>query len=270
MARSRGKRASKTRVAEGIQRIAGTEIPFEIWEEDRRDTRFSLTTRMAYLRLPRRLNRTAKQEQITAFEAWLGKVIDRRPDLMAAQAQLDFRSGGIYQLGDIKFRLEILEQSRKTGNGRITGRPDQEGILPLTLKLPSDISARDRGVLVERLLYRLAAKHKLPRIEEILDEANDTHFRVAVGRIKMSPTTSRWGSCSSTGNINLSTRLLGAPEFCLRAVIIHELAHRIEMNHSDRFWKLVYDAMPEYGKADRWLKERGARVGWIDADGAAP
>ena len=73
---------------------------------------------------------------------------------------------------------------------------------------------------------------------------------------------SNWGSCSSKGNINLSTRLLFAPDDVIDYVIIHELAHRIEMNHSPRFWKLVSDAMPDYKEKEKWLKVHGGKLGF--------
>jgi predicted metal-dependent hydrolase len=68
---------------------------------------------------------------------------------------------------------------------------------------------------------------------------------------------SRWGSCSSSSNINLSTRLLFAPEGVIDYVIIHELAHLQELNHSPRFWRLVAEAMPDYQLKEKWLKDNG-------------
>ena len=59
------------------------------------------------------------------------------------------------------------------------------------------------------------------------------------------------------GNINISTRLLFAPDDVLEYVCIHELAHLIEHNHSQRFWMLVAQAMPDYTAKETWLKEKG-------------
>lgn len=70
-------------------------------------------------------------------------------------------------------------------------------------------------------------------------------------------TTTRWGSCSSTGNINLHWRLIQAPDGVADYVIIHELAHRREMNHGPRFWKLVEKHDPEYRSHRIWLKKHG-------------
>ncbi|MCB0682671.1 MAG: M48 family metallopeptidase, partial [Saprospiraceae bacterium] len=60
-------------------------------------------------------------------------------------------------------------------------------------------------------------------------------------------------------NINLSTRLLFAPPKVIDYVIIHELAHLVEMNHSRRFWDLVAAAMPDYEEQEKWLKKFGHR-----------
>ena len=70
----------------------------------------------------------------------------------------------------------------------------------------------------------------------------------------------RWGSCSSKGNINLNCLLMNVPAYVRKYVIVHELAHRKEMNHSERFWKVVADAIPEYHKAVIWLKKNGDSV----------
>lgn len=67
----------------------------------------------------------------------------------------------------------------------------------------------------------------------------------------------RWGSCSSKGNLNFNCLLLLAPPEVLDSVVVHELCHRKEMNHSPAFWREVYRVFPKYDEADRWLKENG-------------
>ena len=69
--------------------------------------------------------------------------------------------------------------------------------------------------------------------------------------------SSKWGSCSHTGKMTLSTRLLFAPEEVQDYVIIHELCHLEELNHSDRFWRLVERFDPTYEEKEDWLKEYG-------------
>jgi predicted metal-dependent hydrolase len=71
---------------------------------------------------------------------------------------------------------------------------------------------------------------------------------------------SNWGSCSSKRNINLSSRLLFAPEKVLDYVIVHELSHLKEMNHSKKFWDIVASVMPDYKKMETWLSKNGDKL----------
>ena len=80
---------------------------------------------------------------------------------------------------------------------------------------------------------------------------------VTYGRITIRNQRTRWGSCSSKGNLNFNCLLMLAPPEVLDSVIVHELCHRKEMNHSDRFYAEVLRACPDYWKWNRWLKEHG-------------
>ena len=80
---------------------------------------------------------------------------------------------------------------------------------------------------------------------------------VTYGRITVRCQRTRWGSCSSQGNLNFNCLLMLAPPDVIDSVIVHELCHRREMNHSARFYRLVYAAFPDYDRCDRWLKENG-------------
>jgi predicted metal-dependent hydrolase len=73
-------------------------------------------------------------------------------------------------------------------------------------------------------------------------------------------TRSRWGSCTSTGNIMLSWRLIGAPPRVFEYVVAHELAHLLELNHSPRFWAHVDALVPDWRPARAWLKANGAAL----------
>lgn len=80
---------------------------------------------------------------------------------------------------------------------------------------------------------------------------------VTYGRISIRSQKSRWGSCSSAGNLNFNWHLVMMPSKVLDYVVIHELAHRIEMNHSKQFWEIVSNVCPEYKLRKLWLKEHG-------------
>jgi len=82
-------------------------------------------------------------------------------------------------------------------------------------------------------------------------------LNVKYSRISVKDTSSRWGSCSSSRALSFSWRLILAPRNVMEYVIVHELCHLIEMNHSHRFWNLVDKTYPEHHEARLWLKKNG-------------
>ena len=80
---------------------------------------------------------------------------------------------------------------------------------------------------------------------------------VTYGRVTIRKQKTRWGSCSSKGNLNFNCLLMLMPEEILDYVVVHELAHRKELNHSGKFWKIVESVLPDYQKRRKWLKENG-------------
>jgi hypothetical protein len=77
-------------------------------------------------------------------------------------------------------------------------------------------------------------------------------------RITIRDQTSRWGSCSTTGALSFSWRLILAPRYVLDYLAAHEVAHLIEMNHSPRFWRLLDRICPDMLRAKTWLDLNGA------------
>ena len=80
---------------------------------------------------------------------------------------------------------------------------------------------------------------------------------VTYGRITIRNQKSRWGSCSSKGNLNFNCLLMLTPPEVIDSVVVHELCHRKEMNHSEAFYDHVLRVFPEYKRWSRWLKENG-------------
>lgn len=83
---------------------------------------------------------------------------------------------------------------------------------------------------------------------------------VTYGRITIRNQKSRWGSCSSKGNLNFNCLLMLMPSDVLDYVVVHELCHRKEMNHSPKFWTEVGRVLPDYEKQKLWLKEHGDEI----------
>ena len=103
---------------------------------------------------------------------------------------------------------------------------------------------------VERHLRQLAARELPPRVLELAALHN-----LAVRRVTVRNQRSRWGSCSRRGTISLNWRLVQAPGFVRDYIVLHELAHFKEMNHSRRFWSEVARLCPDFREAERWLKQ---------------
>lgn len=82
-------------------------------------------------------------------------------------------------------------------------------------------------------------------------------MHVTYGRISIREQKTRWGSCSSVGNLNFNWRLIFAPEEVLNYIVVHELAHRREMNHSQAFYAVVKSVLPDYKKSQKWLHDNG-------------
>ena len=115
----------------------------------------------------------------------------------------------------------------------------------------SDLTQQQRAALETR--YRKAAKEYFAaRVAYYEPIIGVTHNSISIRDQK-----TRWGSCSSNGNLNFNWRLMLAPPRVLDYVVVHELCHRKEMNHSKAFWHTVEMVLPDYKELRKWLRENG-------------
>jgi predicted metal-dependent hydrolase len=111
--------------------------------------------------------------------------------------------------------------------------------------------AHVRGA-VENDLRAIARDELIPRIEALA-----TVHGLDLGRVTIRNQRSRWGSCARSGNIALNFRLIQMPPDVCDYVLVHELMHIRQQNHSRRFWKLVAAACPAFRECERWLRVQG-------------
>ena len=104
--------------------------------------------------------------------------------------------------------------------------------------------------------FRRAAKEYFPKRVEYYHALTGGHYT----KITIRDQKTRWGSCSARGNLNFNCLLMLAPPEVLDYVIVHELCHRKEMNHSPRFWSEVAKVIPDYKNHEKWLKTEGGRL----------
>jgi predicted metal-dependent hydrolase len=109
--------------------------------------------------------------------------------------------------------------------------------------------AADLRPAIQRHLRRLAVNELPPRVQELAAQHG-----LHVSRVTVRNQRTRWGSCSRRGTISLNWRLIQTPDFVRDYIILHELMHLRQMNHSARFWHEVESACPDYLTAERWLK----------------
>ncbi|MBU0725533.1 MAG: M48 family metallopeptidase [Alphaproteobacteria bacterium] len=139
---------------------------------------------------------------------------------------------------------------------RIRHRPEARGTVWLE---EDELHVAGKPEYLER---RVADWLKAQAKRELGDEARRRAAALGrpLGRITVRDTRSRWGSCSSKGDLSLCWRLILAPDFVRDYVVAHEVAHLAEMNHGPRFWRLVDQQGVDRKAAQRWLRVNGPRL----------
>lgn len=105
--------------------------------------------------------------------------------------------------------------------------------------------------------YKRVAKQVYP----VLVKTWAAHVGVTVQRVRVTSGAQVWGSCTSAGTINLSWRLLQVPEALREYVVVHEVCHRVHMNHGPRFWALVEKYIPDYAERRKEMNRIGGEIG---------
>lgn len=135
-------------------------------------------------------------------------------------------------------------------------------------KQQAKIRAREESLQNE--LDQLGGSLSSAEIRELADQAMKVipervayyapKIGVDYGRITIRNQKTRWGSCSSKGNLNFNCLLMLTPPEVIDSVVVHELCHRKAMNHSKAFYQEIYRVFPEYDRWNRWLKENGPLI----------
>jgi predicted metal-dependent hydrolase len=203
--------------------------------------RVKTATREAVLTMPMRGSLATARDFAARHGGWLAARYAKMPEMV------DFAPGAEVPLRGVPHLIEHRPAARGTawtesGTG---GQP--------VLAVAGDASFLARRV--RDFLKREARKD--------IDTAARRHAQaldVTIKRIAVKDTKSRWGSCAADGSLSFSWRMILAPPFVLDYLAAHEIAHRVEMNHSARYWRVVASIFPDYERAEAWLKRHGPEL----------
>ena len=211
--------------------------------------RVRAATRDAVLTMPPRGSLPRAKIFVERHAGWIGARLDRLP------VPTPFGPGAAIPLRGIPH--EIVH--RPSGRGSVCLEPGRDGLAP---KLCVSGEAPFVARRVKDFLMRQARADLLAAVAR-----HTASLGVKAKRVTLRDTTTRWGSCSSSGALNFSWRLIMAPPHVLEYLAAHEVAHLVQMNHSDAFWSVVARLVPDYVRAEAWLKAHG--VGLMRYGGSA-
>jgi len=217
-------------------------IPVEIILERRNSWRCALGKSAVLVRVTPMKASKLETTVLPWVKRWLLQVCEERPNL------LDRYTSKKYEEGErIKTVFQTTHEVRFQSVDHPTITNDQ-------LILP------DMGTPVVRgdEIARLFAGFYHDMVHQEVHRINFETYQVDIRSVKCRNNSSRWGSCSSAGNINLNTKLLISTKAVFYSVVIHELTHRIQPNHSNAFWQLVRQYDPDCDKSKEWLKTYGS------------
>ena len=127
------------------------------------------------------------------------------------------------------------------------------------LKVQSTIDERSKleKITFEQIkeLADQAVEYIPKRVKYYAEKENFVYNKITIKNL-----VSRWGSCSTKGNLNFNCLLMLTPDYVIDYIVVHELCHLREMNHSEKFWAEVEKIMPDYQRAELWLKQNGGNL----------
>lgn len=247
------RRKSTSQITKMYVMVHTHQIPVVIYRERRRDWRISVGQKAVNLRIPEIPSRGIPGDPFQWARDWINSKYEQDPSLFYHFTKPPPSQGKLYQTLFGDFELDLNPTDRKKATGKITPKKIQ-------ISYPFDWPDYAKGEIFPKVISRLFAKQFRPLFSARVALLNEKYFQFNYHNISFKYNTSNWGSCSSKGNLNFSTRLFLAPQNVADYVIIHELAHLQVPNHSATFWSVVGRVMPDYQLHANWLKEHGQHL----------
>jgi predicted metal-dependent hydrolase len=230
--------------------IKGQDIPVKIIQEWRRNNSISIGRQYVTLRVNHLDARVGGRLWQKWAYNWLIGQMDKKPEIFDRFKIKMYKSGDVIRTPRAVYPLVIGSSVRKSSAAWIRGGE-------LIIDLNNELSTRVAAKTCQKLIARTIGKHQHKAVSQRIRELNAKYFQKEIKAVRIKNNSSNWGSCSNTGNINISARTLLLPLATQDYVFVHELSHLIELNHSKRYWSLVARAMPEYKQHEQWIKDYG-------------
>ncbi len=177
---------------------------------------------------------------LTKKSGWIGRKVEASEEIAARPPKLGLQG---------RLWLEGKPLTIETAAGRRAHAELCDGVLRVSGDADAAAGAIERW-------YRREARRRLTEVVE--REARRLHLGYASVAVRDQKT--RWGSCSAKGNLSFNWRLILCPPEVLEYVVVHELLHLREPNHSKAFWRLLETARPGWQEQARWLREHGQEL----------
>lgn len=186
-------------------------------------------------------------------QQWIFNRLERyRKRLMQIPAKREFVNGEMLLFMGVNYPLNVQEHKGSYTNIKLT-----DGQILVTIN--EDIPIEKRREEIRRKLEQWYIKKAKQLITERLELFSDK-IGVKINTVRFKNQKTRWGSCSQKGNLNFNWKLVMAPMVIIDYVIVHELCHIKQMNHSPKFWLLVGTQVSDYQKMRKWLKDNGSKL----------
>ncbi len=238
-------RASRARRIEALQ-VQGLEAPVEVRRHPsarRMTLRVSRTQRAVIVTLPLQCDLKQAGEFLLNHIDWVRERLGRVPEPQP------FAHGNLIPLRGVPHRLTFSGDAVRAV--RIKAETDCDG--QKSIRVPGDVAEAPRRL---RQWLMAEAKRDLQRRVGV----HARRLELCPQKLSVRDQLSRWGSCSSNGNLSFSWRLIMAPPAILDYVAAHEVAHLAEMNHGPNFWALVRRSCPNMDEARAWLDVYGIEL----------
>ena len=222
-----------------------------VYLENRYDCRASIGTKGIHIRLSKYMGERERFDQEMSLLDWAKKYIAKHQLHKKPPLFRQYRHGDTLKVMGKEFLIQLTYVPQKNASSGSL----KNGVI--YLQLSEGMSPKQDQKHKTYLVSKLIGNEYQPQIAQRVQYLNDIHFQKPIKKLRLRDSITNWGSCSWDGNINISVRLLFAPPEVIDYVLIHELAHLVEHNHSARFWKLVEKIMPGYQLAEDWLHKNG-------------